>query len=347
MKEAKRMELPREVWMGPDVLGKISDSCRQLTLSGKGHIVADETTYEIAGKEIRGNLLESGFQVDHSIISNAYMETVDRVHEKTKDHDFILGVGGGTCIDVAKFVSFRQEKPFISIPTAASHDGISSSRAAIKGEDGSASVQAHAPVAVLADTPIIRDSPPRLMAAGCGDMVSNYTAVLDWELAREENDDYYSEYAAALSHMSAKLVAENAEVIEERVEESARKIVKALISSGVAMSIAGSSRPASGSEHLFSHALDQIAPEPALHGEQCAVGSLMMMNLHGVEWKPVREALEVVGCPTNAKELGIDSEYIIEALTKAHEIRPERYTILRDGLDESKAREIAEETEVI
>lgn len=347
MKEAKRMELPREVWMGPNVLGEISDSCRRLTLRGKGHIIADETTYEIAGKEIQENLSESGFQVDYSAISNADMVTVDRIHEKTKGHDFLIGVGGGTCIDVAKFVSFKEEKPFISVPTAASHDGISSSRAAIKGEGRSASVQAHAPVAVLADTLVIRDSPPRLMAAGCGDMVSNYTAVLDWELARDENGDYYSEYAAALSKMSAKLVAENAEIIKKRIEESARKIVKALISSGVAMSIAGSSRPASGSEHLFSHALDQIAPEPALHGEQCGVGSLMMMNLHGEDWKPVREALEIVGCPTNAEELGIDSKYIIEALTKAHEIRPERYTILRDGLDESEAREVAEDTEVI
>lgn len=347
MKESKRMELPRDVWMGPEVLEEIPKACRRLSVGEKCYIIADEITYDIAGGQIEENLSESGFEVDYSIISQADMETVDEVQKNTQGYDFLLGVGGGTCIDVAKYSSYKQGKPFVSVPTAASHDGISSSRAAIRGRGRKASVQAHAPVAVFADTVIIRDSPSSLMAAGCGDMVANYTAVLDWELAREENGDYYSEYAAALSKMSAKIVAENAEVISEKVEESARKIIKALISSGVAMSIAGSSRPASGSEHLFSHTLDQIAPEPALHGEQCGVGTLMVMNLHGKDWRPIKEALETVGCPTNAKGLNIGPEYIVEALTKAHEIRPERYTILRNGIDEKKAQEIAEETEVI
>ncbi len=347
MKESKRMELPRDVWMGPEVLGEIPKACRRLSVGQKGYIIADETTYDIAGRQIEEDLSASVFRVDHSIISRADMETVEKVQDDTQNFDFLLGVGGGTCIDAAKFASYKQDKPFISVPTAASHDGISSARAAIKGEGRKASVQAHAPVAVFADTLIIRDSPSRLMAAGCGDMVANYTAVLDWELAREENGDYYSEYAAALSNMSAKLVAENADVISKEIEESARKIIKALISSGVAMSIAGSSRPASGSEHLFSHILDQIAPEPALHGEQCGVGTLMMMNLHGEDWRPIKEALETVGCPTTAEELGIEPEYIVEGLSSAHEIRSDRYTILRDGLDRERARKVAKETEVI
>lgn len=347
MKEPKRMELPREVWMGPHVLQKTSGTCRRLSLGSKGYLVADEQTYEIAGKEIEESLSKANIQAERSLISRADAETVEKVQKGSENSDFLLGVGGGTCIDVAKFASFKGGKPFISVPTAASHDGISSARASIKGGEKPTSVQAQAPLAIVADTLVIRDSPSPLTAAGCGDMIANYTAVLDWDLARREKEEYYSEYAAALSRMSAKLVAENAGVIKEGSEESARKIVKALISSGVAMSIAGSSRPASGSEHLFSHALDQTASEPALHGEQCAVGSIMMMNMHGEDWESMREALKTVGCPTNSQELGIDPESIIEALTKAHEIRPERYTILRDGIGEKEAKELAEETEVI
>lgn len=347
MKEPKRMELPREVWMGPKVLGEASKTCEKLSLGEKGHIISGGRTFEIAGKKVRESLSEVGFEISYSLIEEADQETVGRVLEESEGSDFLLGVGGGTCIDVAKFASFKKEQSFVSVPTAASHDGISSSRASIKGEEGSTSVQAQAPVAVIADTIIIRDSPYRLMAAGCGDMIANYTAVLDWELAREEQGEYLSEYASALSRMSAKLVAGNAEVIKKATEESARKIVKALISSGVAMSIAGTSRPASGSEHLFSHALDQIVPEPALHGEQCGVGSIMMMKLHGKDWKSTRKALRTVGCPTNAQELGIEPVYIIEALTKAHEIRPDRYTILRDGLSEVESEELAKETGVI
>lgn len=347
MKKSKRMELPREVWMGPQVLEKVPETCQHLNLNDKGHLVADEKTYEIAGEKVAESLSEIDINVTHSLVSKADTETVEKVLENSGDSNFLIGVGGGTCIDVAKSASFKSEKPFISIPTAASHDGISSSRASIKGGGKSTSVQAQPPLAVIADTLIIRDSPSRLTAAGCGDMIANYNAVLDWNLAQKEKEESYSEYAAALSKMSAKLVVKNAEVIKEGTEESARKIVKALISSGVAMSIAGSSRPASGSEHLFSHALDQIAPEPALHGEQCAVGAIMMLKLHEEDWKSIREALETLGCPTNAAELEIDPEHIIEALTQAHEIRPERYTILREGLSRSKAEELAEETDVI
>ncbi len=123
--------------------------------------------------------------------------------------------------------------------------------------------------------------------------------------------------------------------------------MKALVASGVAMSIAGSSRPASGSEHKFSHALDEVAPKPALHGEQCGVGTIMCMYLHGGNWQEIRSSLETIGAPTNAAQLGIEEEYIIEALLHAHTIRPERYTILGTGLTREAAEKVAKITGVI
>ena len=127
-----------------------------------------------------------------------------------------------------------------------------------------------------------------------------------------------------------------------------KQVVKALISSGMAISIAASSRPASGSEHKFSHALDMVAPKPALHGEQCGVGTIMMMYLHGGNWESIRDALKIVKAPTTAEELGIEPEYIIEALKIAHTIRKDRYTILGDrGLTDEAARKLASNTGVI
>lgn len=348
MKEPKRMELPREVWMGPGVLEKIADVCHRLSLDRHSLIVADSKTFEIAGKKVKNSLEKEHFDVRYEIIKKSDMETVDRVRELVKGEvDFLLGVGGGACIDLAKFASFREKIPFISVPTAASHDGIASSRASIKGGQKPTSVEAQAPIAIIADTLVIKRAPHRLLAAGCGDMVANYTAVHDWELAHRLKNEPYSEYAAALSRMSAKLVMKNAEIIRQHTEESIRKVVKALISSGVAMSIAGNSRPASGSEHLFSHALDMIAPNPALHGEQCGMGAIMMAYLQGGNWKAIRDALRTIGCPTSSSELGIGPEYIIKALIKAPEIRPERYTILSEGLKRREAEKLARETGVI
>ena len=343
------MELPREVWMGPRVIGQVADVCRRLKLGKRALIVSDSTTLKLAGRGVHRSLEEIGFDADCVLIKEADIKTVNAAQKLVKENkiDFLLGVGGGRCIDVAKLASFYEGKPFVSVPTAASHDGIASSRASIKGGKKPTSIEAQTPIAVIADTLVIKRAPRRLLAAGCGDLVANLTAVRDWELAHRLNGEPFSEYAAALSSMSAQLVLENAEIIRRHTEESVRKVVKALISSGVAMSIAGSSRPASGSEHLFSHALDLVAPKPALHGEQCGVGAIMMMYLHGNDWQAIREALQTVGCPTNAKELGIAPKHIIKALTIAHCIRPERFTILKKGLKRGAAERLAKATGVI
>ena len=127
-----------------------------------------------------------------------------------------------------------------------------------------------------------------------------------------------------------------------------RTLLEALVSCGVAMSIAGSSRPCSGSEHLFSHALDVIAPRAALHGELCGVGTIMMARLHGLDWRSIADCLRRVGAPATAAELGIDREKIVEALVRARSIRPERYTILDQAeLTREKAAALAEECGII
>jgi glycerol-1-phosphate dehydrogenase [NAD(P)+] len=113
------------------------------------------------------------------------------------------------------------------------------------------------------------------------------------------------------------------------------------------MSIAGSSRPASGSEHKFSHALDVKAPKPALHGEQCGVGTIMMAYLHGGDWQRIRQSLHSIGAPVDAQGLGIADQYIVEALLHAKNVRPERYTILGEGLTRKAAEELARVTLVI
>jgi len=114
------------------------------------------------------------------------------------------------------------------------------------------------------------------------------------------------------------------------------------------MSVAGSSRPCSGSEHLFSHALDRAATKPSLHGEQCGVGAIMMMYLHGGDWRRIRTALHTIGAPTTARELGVTSEEIVQALVAAHRIRSERYTILGDnGLTREAAERLATVTGVL
>ncbi len=346
----KKMELPRTVVVGHGVLPSIPENCAGLGLPKSALIIADDITMKIAGDEIAALLKDAGYSVDSVSIREADSDTVSTVQEIASGMGpvFLAGVGGGRPIDVAKCASFNAGMAFISVPTAASHDGIVSSRASITVDGVKESLDAQTPIAVFADTGIIVKSPFRMLAAGCGDIISNKTAVLDWKLAHKMRNEEYSSYSGTLSEITADMLIENADQIKPGVEESAWQVIKALVSSGVAMSIAGTSRPASGSEHKFSHALDRIAEKPALHGEQCGLGTIMMMSLHGRKWEDIRDALGTIGAPVTAQDAGLSREEVIRALVAAKDIRPERYTVLgREVLTEEKAEKLASETGVV
>jgi len=344
------MQLPREVVVGDRTLGLIGDICRKLDFSESALVVTGPHTCRIAGQKAIDLLEDEGMSVESMVVSSSAMKDVGVVREKITEFEpqVVLGIGGGTKIDVAKLSSADKGVPFMSIPTTASHDGIASPLVSIKELSKPYSVMAQSPMAIIVDTGVIIQSPYRFTASGCGDIMAKFTAVRDWKLAHKVKNEYYGEYAASLSLMSAKLVLENADVIKPEAEEGLRVLLEALISCGVAMSIAGSSRPCSGSEHLFSHALDLIAPKPALHGEQCGVGTIMMAYLHKMNWRRIKETLQAIGAPVTAEELDIEPEFVIRALVRACEIRPERYTILeRRKMSYDFAEELAKATGVI
>ena len=338
------MVLPRIVVTGPGVLEQLPAVIAELDLPERGLIVCDSNTLKIAGREVNEYLEIGGHQMKKVVIEGANSQELLRVEDAVDGIDFLIGVGGGRPIDLAKQAGFNKNIPFVSIPTAASHDGFGSARSSIRQAGRKTSMQAIPPIAVVADTTIISRAPFRLLAAGVGDIVSNQTAVLDWRLDGQKAD--YSEYAAALSEMAAQLVEDGIEKVASGTEEGVRLVVKALISSGVAMSIAGTSRPASGGEHKFSHWLDANSDNPALHGEQCGLGSIVTMYLHGGDWEKIRDTLKAVNAPINSKGLGMDDGMVLSAFINSKEIRPERTTIL-DKTEPKAIEEAALATGVI
>ena len=343
------MEMPRGILIKKGAIHEVGNVCNRFHLKGKGLIICDSRTEVIAGRDVKRSLEDGGFQTEIIQIEGATDDSVKVVEGRIADNEehFVLGVGGGRPIDVAKYVATLKDLEFISVPTAASHDGIASSRASIEMDGRKKSIKAKAPLGVIADIHVIAQAPYRLLASGSADIISNYTAVLDWKLAHRLKGEPFSDYAAALSEMTAKLLMDRANDIKPDHEESVRIVLKALVSSSVAMSIAGSSRPASGSEHMFAHALDVVAKTPALHGEETGVGTIMMMYIHGGDWSGIRDALMTIGAPHDAKGLGVSDEEVVEALVQAHLIRPDRYTILGDGLTREAAVNVARITGVI
>ncbi|HZD42522.1 MAG TPA: NAD(P)-dependent glycerol-1-phosphate dehydrogenase, partial [Methanomicrobiales archaeon] len=311
--KSKWMQLPRDVVIGHDVLEQVPAVCEDLKLGNSALIVSGKSTMQVAGRRVE-SLLSDLYETRTFIGEAINPAVIAEVEEAASSSDFLLGVGGGRAIDTAKIVSFNLDRQFISVPTAASHDGIASARASVPTPEGAVSLAAHPPIAIVADTAIIASAPHRLLASGCADVISNYTATLDWELSHRVRGEEISEYAMALSRMTAEILVKNADMIKPKQEESAWIVTKALVSSGVAMSIAGSSRPGSGGEHKFSHALDILAPGKGLHGEKCGIGTIITMYLHGGDWRSIRDSLARIGAPTTPKEIGIDDEVAVEAL---------------------------------
>jgi len=339
--KSKWMQLPRDVVIGHDVLGQLPAVCEDLKLGASALLVSGKSTMNLAGSRVK-EILDKDYNVAIFLAEEINVAIIKDAERAAAGVDFLIGVGGGRVIDTAKIVSYNIDRPFISIPTAASHDGIASARASVPTIEGHASLEAQPPMAIVADTGIIASAPHRLLAAGCADVISNYTAILDWELAHRVKGEPMSEYAITLSKMTAEILVKDAHLIKPHQEQSAWIVIKALVSSGVAMSIAGSSRPASGGEHKFSHALDKLAPGKALHGESCGIGTIISMYLHGGDWRAIRTSLKIIGAPTTPADLGIEDSVAVEALLMAKTIRPERFTIFDMGLTRESAEKLVQ-----
>jgi len=351
--KARFMSFPRQINLGHNVIETVALYCKEMGLSGTALVVSGPTTRKIAGNMVYDQLTDKQFNAHIVETKVCDQATVDKVESLAKEvgANFLVGVGGGSKIEITKIAATNLKMPYVSIPTQAPHDGIGSPRAILyrEGKEHTrASISVHMPYAIIADTAVIKTAPYRTLAAGTADIISNATAVLDWELARRLTNAEYSNSAATLSKMTSEVGINYASFIKRYTEESVYVAVRPILVSGICMSIAGSSAPASGSEHKFAHAIEAMNKSKALHGEIAGVGAIMMMYLHGGDWKRVRTALETLEAPTSAKDLGVAPEDVVLAMTQAAKMKPFRYTILgTTGLTEEAAFQVASKTGVV
>lgn len=251
----------------------------------------------------------------------------------------ILGIGGGKVIDAAKYCAFLRKLPFISVPTSASSDGFSSASASLYVYGRRKSVPATIAYGIFADIDVIKSAPRSFLFSGIGDMVSKITALYDWNF--EENSGYstVNDFAMMISKKAVNSFVRTPfkDISDPRF---IKELLDSLAMSGIANEIAGNSAPTSGSEHLISHALDQMLERPNLHGIQVGVATYLMSVVQEHRYERVNTVFMETGFWEYVKGLEMKREDFVNAVNKAPSVKPFRHTYLHEEKYRDRAIEV-------
>ncbi|MGM7719988.1 sn-glycerol-1-phosphate dehydrogenase [Metabacillus sp. Hm71] len=258
----------------------------------KAAIIADQTTYDIAGKRLSALIEEE--KINYEVVIIQPNEQNDVVADEaalieamlgiSQDAEVAIAVGSGTIHDITRFASFKMGKPFISIPTAPSVDGFNSMGAPVVIKGVKTTFQMQSPIALFADIGILQSAPREMIAAGFGDMIGKYTSLADWKFSHLIAGEPYCPLSAKLTEEALENCVKHVEQISEVDEEGIKILIEALIQSGLAMLLVGHSSPASGGEHHLSHYWEMEFLKQnklqVLHGAKVGVSAQLILDLY-------------------------------------------------------------------
>ena len=241
------------VYIESGAINRLTELCRDCN---NILLVADENTFSAAGdavsKTLEGkNISKVLFSGKEILVPNE--KAIETVTANLGDAEIIIGIGSGVIQDLCKYVSFYNKVPYMIVATAPSMDGYASTGAAMITDGMKVTYAAGLPTAIIGDVDVLKDAPIEMIKAGYGDIIGKYSALNDWKLSRLINGEYFCDYIYNVTYDQIKATLNLADGILKRDENSIKALMEALVVIGIMMSFAGSSRPASGSEHHLSH----------------------------------------------------------------------------------------------
>jgi glycerol-1-phosphate dehydrogenase [NAD(P)+] len=296
----------------PNVLDSLVDG-RRIAL------VADSRTFDITGRHARELLEETGWSVHQIIVphsSHGSPVCDDTTHDWLNDRfppaDIALAVGSGVINDLTKWSAFEHALPYVVLATAATMNGYTAANVAPAIKGVKTLISARPPLAVFAVPSIIINAPSELTAAGLGDVIAKPVSTADWLFNHIFCDEYFCRYCSEIINSLEEYYFNSPQDIKARQPATIEALFNALLYSGIAMTIVGTSAPASGGEHLLSHTLDMMSSVDGvahdLHGRQVGIGTLfsaaiyerifqiktpkslsLPSDIHGTFWGPLSE----------------------------------------------------------
>ena len=336
---ARMVALPLSVDVGGGAISGLADLLRDRRISSHGRVAVAVGRGQ--GEEIARVLHLEMSEADVFPVIGGTVAAGQALAASLRQgsYDAVVGIGGGRTLDVAKYAASITGLPMVSVATSLAHDGLASPVASLEHEDHKGSFGVHTPIAVVVDLDYVRRCPRDQLRAGIGDALSNLSALSDWALANRERDEPWDGVAAALARSAAESLLHAEHPLDD--DQLLTTLANALIQSGLAMAIAGNSRPCSGACHEIAHAIDAMHPGTSSHGAQVAVGMLFACYLRSDrELDAIDACLRRYGAPRLPADLGLSEEEFTAAVLRAPSTRPGRYTILEHlAMDDEQTAE--------
>lgn len=303
---------------------------------------------ELFGDKIQKSLKDSDIDIVNveTIYNINFEEISTKAFELPNDVDALIGVGGGKAIDAVKYMSFLKKIPFISIPTSTSNDGFSSAGASLLVNGRRMSLPAKTPYGIIVDIDVIKGAPEKFIYSGIGDLVSNITALYDWKFEEENGKTIVDDFATMISKKAVNSFVRT-EFKGIKDDLFLKELVDSLTLNGISMEIAGDSSPASGAEHLISHALDKFLDKPELHGIQVGIATYIMAKVQNHRFLRISRILNETGFFEYVKTLKMKKEDFKKAIDMAPSIKPNRYTYIHVKENQELAKKIIDTDEVL
>jgi glycerol-1-phosphate dehydrogenase [NAD(P)+] len=323
--EPRSVAIPTLVRIKPGSLDRVGIYLRRAKLGRVEVLHSEGLPDELLSRLIAGLEREGIESAAPTSIGDASQEGAEALAEGSAPASrAIVGLGGGKALDAAKYASSRSGLPYLAVPTSLSNDGFCSPQASLTVGGRRQSLPATMPYGVVVDTEVCLRAPRRLWLSGVGDLVAKLTAVRDWKLAFHQAGTAVDDFAALLSDASVYQFIGKPEFSLEGMQ----LLATALMLNGVSMAVCGSSRPASGSEHLISHALDAIVKPPRLHGFQVGLATYLVSQLHRSDTETIGRLFDRTGFWDACAEEPFSRRTWVEAIRMAPTMKQDFYTIL-------------------
>lgn len=278
----------RKLRTGSGILEQILDDLEERNVRHPA-VVADQSTYEAAGKAVCRILEEAGISPFLYVMNSECPEPDEYwagalALRFDRQWDGIIAVGSGTVNDICKIAANMTGLPYLIVATAPSMDGYASETSSMVRGGLKVSIPSKCAEVIIADSKILAGAPEKMIQAGLGDMAAKYVSICEWRISHLITGEYYCEEIAGLVRKSLKTCMDSCGALAKRDEQAAENVASGLIMAGISMSFAGLSRPASGTEHYFSHMWEMTALEHHaacdLHGRQVGVGTLLSLQMY-------------------------------------------------------------------